>query len=203
MLKIAIAKGAMFNEGLNRLEKIGIHFNEKDINSRSLSFPDTKKTLQLLRVRSWDVPVYVEQGAADLGIVGRDVILEQEKKILSLLDLKFGACKLVIAGPKNTIIKPNLKVATKYPNLTEKYFRKKIIKVNLIKLYGAMELAPPSGLSDIICDLTETGKTLKENNLQIIDTITTSTGYLVANIPSMALYYSNIMKIVSELSNIK
>lgn len=203
MLKIAIAKGSMFNKGLNQLKEIGIHFNEKDINSRSLSFPDTKKTLQLLRVRSWDVPIYVEQGAADLGIVGRDVILEQEKKILSLLDLKFGACKLVVAGPKNTIIKPDFKVATKYPNLTEQYFRKKSIKVNLIKLYGAMELAPPSGLSDIICDLTETGKTLKENNLQIIDTMTTSTGYLVANIPSMALYYSKIMSIVTKLSNIK
>lgn len=203
-LTIAVAKGYLLEESLKLLDKAGIRFDDDISDSRKLFTLSTDKTVKLLHVRPWDVPEYVEQGAADVGIVGEDVLLEKQNNVYKLLDLKFGVCKLVLAGlhevapqelPHNTVI------ATKYPNSAERYFKKLGTKVKLIKLYGAIELAPITGLSDIICDLTATGKTLQENNLVIIDTIFESTARLIANPVSMTFHYSTICELTMKIKN--
>jgi ATP phosphoribosyltransferase len=157
----------------------------------------------VLLVRPTDVPVYVEQGAADLGVAGKDILLEHKPDILTLLDLKFGYCKLVIAGPKKMKVSElthNLTIASKFIGSAKEYFKKKGLKANFIKLYGAIELAPITGLSDLICDLTATGTTLKENNLHVIDTVFESTAHLIANPVSFRVHDKKIRDLVSRLS---
>ena len=160
------------------------------------------RSFRLLMIRPWDVPTYVENGSADLGIVGHDVLQEQQSGLTRLLDLKFGACKLVLAGLHKTqpdALSHNTVIATKYPTCTERYFQGKGIKVNILKLYGAIELAPLAGLSDIICDLTATGKSLKENNLYIIDTLFQSTATLVSNPTSLKIHYNTLTTLCKQL----
>ena len=189
-------------ETLKQFEKIGIHFNENLETSRKLFASDTSKQFKILKIRPWDVPEYVQEGAADIGIVGQDVLREKNNPVLKLLDLGFGQCSLVLAGTaqqKKRGLSHNMSVATKYPNATQAYFRQKDIKVKLIKLYGAIELAPLTGLSDIICDLTATGRTLKEHHLQIMDTVFTSTAVLIANPTSYKVHFEAIQKMVNLL----
>ena len=157
-----------------------------------------------MKVRPWDVPVYVEEGAADVGVVGKDVLFEQNSDVLELLDLNFGDCRLVVAGPdelKDRYLAHNIRVATKYEFSTLQYFQKRSIRCIPIKLYGAMELAPMTGVADIICDLTATGTTLKENNLHIIDTVYRSTAHLIANPIALRVNDSSIRELSSLLSN--
>tara|TARA_B100000427_G_scaffold44750_1_gene33007 strand:- start:2674 stop:3291 length:618 start_codon:yes stop_codon:yes gene_type:complete len=201
-LTIAVPKGYLLKETIKRFEAIGIHFPSDFEESRRLFTYDTSETYKLLTVRPWDVPAYVEQGAADLGIVGKDVLLEQEPDVYTLKDLKFGGCKLVIAGLKTQSIqtlKHHCKVVTKYPHSTTKYFEKIGKKVKIIKLYGAIELGPLTGLSDIICDLTATGKTLKEHQLIELDTVFESTAQLIANPIGMKVHYKQISDINSKI----
>lgn len=199
-LIVASAKGYLLNKSLTLFDKIGIHF--EDTESRKLYAHDTTNTHKLLKIRPWDVPEYVEHGAADIGIVGKDVLEEKGNNVIRLADLKFGFCKLVIAGPED--INPKqlneyTTVATKYPNAAASYFSKLGIKVKLIKLYGAVELAPLTGLADVICDLTETGTTLKEHNLHIIDTVFSTTAYLIANPSSYRSKYDEIMTVTNAI----
>lgn len=201
-LTIAVSKGYLLEETIAILNKIGYTFSEDWKNSRKLYTEDDSKTLRLLQIRPWDAPVYVEQGAADLGVVGHDVIFEKNDKVITLVDLKFGGCRLVLAGPKK--ITPadfdhNIRIATKYPNSAKRYFNQKGLKAQILKLYGAIELAPLTGLSDIICDLTATGKTLKENGLHIIDTLFESTALLVTNPHAMAFHYDKIKTITQAI----
>ncbi|MGE4169815.1 MAG: ATP phosphoribosyltransferase [Candidatus Margulisiibacteriota bacterium] len=204
MITIAIAKGYLYNEAVNLFEKLGYHFPDND--ERQLYVDEAQGRLRLLRIRPWDVTVYVSQGAADLGVVGKDVLLEKpEEPVIQLLDLKFGNCSLVLAGPNPMNadqLTHNLHVATKYPHCTEAYFRKRGLSVNLIKLYGAVELGPHTGLSDLICDLTATGRTLKENHLHIIDTVFSSTAHLVANPVSFKTEHKAILELVARLSTV-
>jgi ATP phosphoribosyltransferase len=204
-LTLAIAKGYLLSEALRLLEKLGVRFEDDLTTSRKLFTWDTEHRLRILQVRPWDVPVYVEQGAADIGIVGLDVLNEQQPKVLNLLDLKFGVCHLVLAGPKPSseqVLTHNLKVATKYPNATSQYFLKKGLNVELLKLYGAIELGPLTGLSDLICDLTATGTTLKENHLHIVDTLFSSSAYLIANPVSFKAEYEAIINYVERLKEV-
>lgn len=204
-LTIAVAKGYLFSEALDCLKKCNFTFDDHLENSRKLYIESQDKQLKLLIVRPWDVPAYVAQGAADLGVVGHDVLQEQSPHVYQLMDLKFGQCKLVIAGPKGSeqaFNKPVLKVATKYPNATEAFLKKKGIKSHIIKLYGAIELAPLTGLSDVISDLTATGQTLKEHDLTVLDTVFSSTAYLIANPIGFKQKYTDITRLIQRLQTV-
>ena len=202
-LKIAVSKGYLLTEAIKQMEAIGIHFDESDIQSRKLSIQDSTKTVELLLIRPWDVPEYVEHGAADIGVAGQDVLYEKQNNVLQLKSLGFGHCQLVLAGPQDISsedLKHNTTIATKYPNATERYCHQLGLKVNIIKLYGAIELAPLTGLSDIICDLTATGSTLKENNLHIIETIFKSEAILIANHSHFRYHYTRITDLIEQWS---
>ena len=180
MLTIALPKGRIAQETMDLLSKI---FNsEFKFESRKLILETPKFTF--LNVRNQDVPTYVEYGAADLGVVGLDVITEKELDIVDLLDLKIGKCKVSIGikeGDELDWSRPDIKVATKMVNITKNYFANKAVGVEVIKLYGSIELAPLVGLADAIVDIVETGKTMKENGLKVAQDIMESSAHLIAN----------------------
>lgn len=180
MIKVALPKGRIADESLALFEKI---YGEKFI------FDDRKlilchKGFTFMLVRSQDVPTYVINQAADVGIVGLDVIEEQRANVVRLLNLGIGNCKVVVGSPVGKSIdyqKPRLKIATKMPYITRRYFTDKAICIESLKLYGSIELAPLVGLSDAIVDIVETGSTMAQNNLKIDEVIMESSAYLVAN----------------------
>jgi len=192
-LTIALAKGALFPDALATLSKFGITLDHP-FDSRRLSAIDSKNHIQVLQIRSWDVPVYVAMGAADFGIVGQDVVYEQQAPVLHLWPLPFGHCDLVVAAPESAEnpIKAHVTVATKYPFLTQKFFQEKGIDIQLVKLYGAIEMAPATGLANIITDLSVTGKTLKENGLTPLETVFKSQALFIGNKTSFKTYYDQV-----------
>ena len=203
MLTIAIAKGYLMGEAIARFAEIGIYFDDDLRTSRKLFTMDTTGHYRILQVRPWDVPVYVSRGAADIGVSGFDVLEEKPDNVIRLLDLQFGACRLILAGAKDrSFTGPfhEIRVATKYPNASSAYFQRLGIKAHIIKLYGAIELAPITGLADAIVDLTATGKTLEENHLTIIDTIFHSTAQLITNASSFCLKDQQIRQLTKQLS---
>ena len=173
MINIALPKGRLGNKVYDLFEKIGYESSEIKEDNRKLIFENREKNVRFLLVKPSDVGVYVEKGSADIGVVGRDVLLEENPDIYELMDLGFGKCKFAIAGPVN--FKENfdrpLVVATKYLNVSKRYFDSINKDVELIKLNGSIEIAPILGLSDVIMDIVETGTTLKENNLKVLKTI--------------------------------
>ena len=198
MLTIALPKGRIAKETLDKFEK---SFNEEFV------FEDRKLILdkgdfRFLNVRNQDVPTYVLYGAADLGVVGLDVLQEQNLDIIKLLDLEIGRCKVAFgikAGEKLDWSKPSMKVATKHINITKQYFQKKAMAVELIKLYGSIELSPIVGLSDCIVDIVETGTTMKQNGLEVGDTIMESSVYLIANKNSFYTKKAEILELKERL----
>lgn len=205
MLTIALSKGYLMKEALKLLEKTGARLPVIDL-TRKLEFMDTQRKYRFLIVRPMDVPVYVEYGAADLGIVGKDVLLENVCKLTELLDLKFGYCRLVVAALKgrykSETLHSDLRVATKFVNSATAYFEKRGLDVELIKLYGSVELAPLDGLSDVIVDLVATGKTLQENGLEIIDEIYDTTARLIANRVKIKSKYTEIMALAKKMKGV-
>ncbi len=194
-LTIAVAKGYLWEESKKVFNSLGFEFDTDLDKSRQLYTTDKSGKYRILLVRPWDVPTYVEEGAADLGIVGKDVLIEVNATVTELSDLKFGACSLVLAGPEKidpSKIPQNTRVATKFWNSTIQHFHKKGLNIHPIKLYGAIELAPFTGISDYICDLSVTGNTLKAHDLHIIDTIYTSTARLIANPATFSTKYDKI-----------
>ena len=192
------------SETLELLKKAGIKVDPKEAAGRKLAFFSKDKKYRFLVVRPTDVPVYVEHGAADLGIAGKDVLAEGQESVAELLDLKIGYCRLVVAAPQGSknIYKQNLRIATKFGNSAERFFTQKGIKAEIIKLYGSVELAPKMGLADAIVDLTATGTTLAENDLTIIDTILRSSARLVANKVKLRVNYESIFSLASKLQRI-
>src|SRR6516225_50768 len=184
MLVIALCKGRFLDPSLDMLAKAGIRFPEDAASSRKLIFNSDDERFRAVLVKPADVPTYVEYGAADIGIAGRDVIMESRADLLQPLNLNFGHCKIAVAGPKKTAGEaengerphdhPTVRVATKYPRITLDYYNARGIPVEIIPLSGSIELAPLMGLSDRIVDLVETGRTLKENGLEIMDVIAQS-----------------------------
>ena len=180
MLTIALPKGRIADETLDRFEKA---FGEKFV------FEDRKLILEksgfkFLNVRNQDVPTYVMHGAADLGVVGLDVLEEKEYDLIKLLDLKLGRCKVAFglrAGEKLNFDKSKITIATKHEKIAKKYFEQKAMAVEIIKLYGSIELAPLVGLCDCIVDIVETGETMKQNGLEVGPTIMETTSHLIAN----------------------
>ncbi|MCX7990218.1 MAG: ATP phosphoribosyltransferase, partial [Aquificaceae bacterium] len=182
MLRIALPKGRLFEETLELFLKKGI-IDKRFEEGRKLSLRVGR--FEFLLVKPLDVPVYVENGVADLGVVGRDVLLERKPDLYVLCDLGVGYCRIVVAGKEESREKyyksSYLKVATKYPRITQDFFLQKGVRCKVVSLSGSVELAPLIGLADYIVDLTQTGRTLKENNLVVIEEIASSTAMLVCN----------------------
>ena len=201
MITIAIAKGRMQDEALALLARAGVRFYDYSSASRCLISADETGDYRAIFVKPADVPVYVEHGIADCGIVGRDVLLESQADVLLPLDLGIARCRLVVAGisPDEIKSKGMLRVATKYPLLTANYFGARGTPVEIIRLSGSVELAPSLGLCDVIVDLVETGRTLQENGLSIIDVITESTGRFVVNRASYQLKAESIGRLLNAL----
>jgi len=199
MITIAIAKGRMQDDALALLARAGVCFGSSSL--RCLSSSDESGEHTAIFVKPADVPVYVEYGIADCGIVGRDILLESEADLLLPLDLGIAQCRLVVAGRSDGAQNRGmLRVATKYPVLTSDYFGKRGTPVEIIRLSGSVELAPALGLADVIVDLVETGRTLRENGLSVIDVITESSGRFVVNRASYQLKAKPITQLLNALN---
>ncbi|MHB1605484.1 MAG: ATP phosphoribosyltransferase [Leptospirales bacterium] len=189
-LVLALPKGKMFDDSAEILSASGYEFPGLSSRSRRLTFDSSDGTLRVLMIRGADVLPYVEHGGADMGIVGLDLILEQGRNVLEPMDLKIGLCRLVVAGPKSHPDFPDghpLRIATKYPRLSEQFFLDRGMSVEILKLYGSLELAPKVGMADQIVDLVATGRTLRENQMEIREEILVSTARLVVNRASWPL----------------
>jgi ATP phosphoribosyltransferase len=209
-LSIVIPKGYLFGACVELLKNAGYDISGLQEESRRLFTYSKKDRFRYVIVRPMDVPVYVEQGACDIGFAGKDVLVEIESNVLELMDLKNGYCRIILATLKDCIEKVkshyehfgSIKVATKYPNITRKYFDLKGMQVEIIKLYGSVELAPVLGIADEIVDITATGSTLKENNLVEMDDIMISTTRLVSNNVSYRLKYEKINEFFTRIENV-
>lgn len=197
-MKIALAKGRLGEDALLKFQEIGL-LKSINLNTRKLIF--TTEDYELLLLKPSDVIVYVRNGMADLGVVGSDVVMESNYGVYELMDLKFGNCKFSIAAPKekNFMDKSFLKVATKYPNVTRQFMKQQNIEI--IPLQGSVELAPKAGLADCIVDLVETGKTLKANDLEIIQDLCEVSARLICNPSSYRFFQSELSDLVEALSH--
>ncbi|TCO79376.1 ATP phosphoribosyltransferase [Marinisporobacter balticus] len=200
-LNIALGKGRLADRTFALLEQIGINFEDDHTKSRKLIFLNKEEKIRIIFVKASDVAIYVEQGAADMGVVGKDTLLEAQASVYEIMDLGFGKCKFAVAAPKNFTIKSDrkLKVATKYPNVSKKFFRKKGNPIEIIKLNGSVELAPIIGLSDVIVDIVETGTTLKENGLEVIEDICSVSARLIVNKASFKTKTNKVHQIIRGL----
>ena len=194
MLTIALSKGRILDQTLPLLEKAGLSISKKELESRKLILDTNLKDIKVIIIRASDVPVFVQHGAADLGISGKDVLLEHGAVgVFELLDLEISKCRLMVASKENqNLNKSTLKVATKYVKLAKEHFFLKGQQVEVIKLSGAMELAPIVGLSDCIVDLVDTGSTLKANNLVPLDLIHNISSRLIVNSAAFNTKHSQI-----------
>ena len=200
MIRVAVAKGYLLGKTAAVFAQLGVRFSEPLTETRQLQLMDTSGRYMFILVRPWDVPVFVANGAADIGIVGEDVLAEQKPNVARLLDLNFGACQLVLAGlSPGESVKPYSRVATKYPRLTESYFQTKHCPVSVLKLYGSIESAPVTGLADYIVDLTATGATLKANGLHCLDTLVDATAILIANPVRLRFLHADIHALVAAV----
>lgn len=206
-LTFALAKGRLAKQSMKLFESIGVTCEEmKDESSRRLIFVNEELKYRFFLAKAPDVPTYVEYGAADIGIVGSDTILEEGRRLYEVLDLGFGKCRMCVAGPEpaKELLKHHelIRVATKYPNIAKDYFyNKKHQTVEIIKLNGSIELAPLVGLSEVIVDIVETGSTLKENGLRVLEEICPLSARMVVNQVSMKLEYDRISRIITELKS--
>lgn len=202
-----MSRGRLFEEAVVLFKKTDIDLSKVLDDTRKLIFEFKEYQLKILIVRPTDVPTYVEYGAADCGIVGKDTMMEENYNLYEPLDLGIGKCKLIVAAPKNFEgeISPSgtLRVATKYPKIANEFYRKKGIRADVMKLYGSIELAPIVGLSDVIVDLTATGETLKKNELKIIDEISNITARFVVNKVSMKVKSEEIKSLIGKLKDVK
>ncbi|MGF7185565.1 ATP phosphoribosyltransferase [Desulfitispora alkaliphila] len=207
LLTIALPKGKLFKPAIEVLAAAGLPVEFLlDGDSRKLVFQDDDTQVRYMICRPTDIPTFVEYGAADLGMVGKDTIVEQAKDVSELVDLEFGYCRFVVAAPKAKIEKnPDLKsynygrVATKFPKVAADFFKEKGMQMEIIKLHGNIELAPVVGLSDLIVDIVSTGKTLKENDLVPVAEIFSSTTRLIANRASSRMKYQRIQPLVAKI----
>lgn len=204
-LTFALGKGRLANKTLELLEKIGITCEEiKDKDSRKLIFVNEELKVRFFLAKGPDVPTYVEYGAADIGVVGEDTILEENRNVYEVLDLGFGKCRMCVCGPKEAeeLLKHHerIRVASKYPNIAKEYFyNQKYQTVDIIKLNGSVELGPLVELSDVIVDIVETGSTLKENGLMVLEEICPLSARMIVNPVSMQMQSERIKKLIWQL----
>ncbi len=202
-MTIALSKGKLLSPTLALFRQAGYSAYHGQDDDRRLIWDYPNHNHRVLIVRPSDVPVYVEYGAADLGVVGKDVLLEQSPDVYEPVDLGLGVCKLVVAKPNGhepvQRLSSKLRVATKYPHITERYFNQQGLPVELIKLYGSIELAPLVGLADRIVDLVETGKTLKANNLAEEEVIAWSSARLIVNRASLKMKHALVTEVIAKI----
>ena len=201
MINVALPKGRLSTEIFALLEKAGYKGGALAKNSRSLILEDTENSVRYFLVKPSDVHVYVLHGAADVGVVGKDILLEAGPDVYELLDLRLGVCNMIVAGP-NSFVAPGrpLRVATKFPNVARKYYNEKGKDIQLITLNGSIELAPLVGLADVIVDIVQTGSTLKANNLAVLEQILPISARLIANIASYKFKAAEIDRIKLALA---
>jgi len=203
-LSIAMSKGRLTELSIELLENIGINCSELRNASRKLILTDEENKIRFFLVKPSDVPTYVDYGAADIGIVGKDTLLEERRDLYEVLNLGFGACKMVVAGPPDLQGKldrlTNKRVATKYPRIAREYFEhRRRESIEVIKLNGSVELAPLVGLAEMIVDIVESGRTLRENGLVVLDTIADISARMVVNRVSMKMESERINRIIDGI----
>lgn len=213
-LTIAVPKGKLGSEALRVLQKVGLPTEKVSEESRRLLVEYSKEKVRYILCRPTDIPTFVDYGAADIGIVGKDTIEEAGKDLFELLDLGFGKCTFVLALPRSTLMAtgtenknaaeilsrfPNLRVATKFPNVASKYLQGLGVQAEIIPLHGNIELAPLVGLSEAIVDIVSTGKTLRENDLEAVGEIFEATARVVANRVSYRLKYDRIQELIERI----
>ena len=207
-LTFALGKGRLASKTLELLEQIGITCEEmKHKDSRKLIFVNEDLKLRFFLAKGPDVPTYVEYGAADIGVVGSDTIMEENRRVYEVLDLGFGKCRMCVCGPESAreLLKHHemIRVASKYPNIAKDYFyNKKHQTVDIIKLNGSVELGPIVGLSDVIVDIVETGSTLRENGLQVLEEICPLSARMIVNQVSMQMETERIRSLISRLKEL-
>lgn len=207
-LTVALAKGRLANKAMELFGRIGISCEEmKDKGSRKLIFVNEELGIRFFLAKASDVPTYVEYGAADIGIVGKDTILEEGRKLYEVMDLGIGKCRMCVCGPESARERLNhhelIRVATKYPGIAKDYFyNRKYQTVEIIKLNGSIELAPIVGLSEVIVDIVETGSTLRENGLLVLEEICTLSARMVVNQVSMKTENERITRIIKDFQAI-
>lgn len=201
MLNIALPKGRLGEKAYTMLKNSGYECPAIEDPGRKLIFENPEKGVRYFWVKPSDVAIYVERGAADLGIVGKDILLENQPDVYELLDLKMGKCRMAVAGKRNfrDPAGQTLKVATKFPNITRNYYSGKCRDIDIIHLNGSIELAPILGLSHVIVDIVETGTTLKENDLTVYEEIVPISARLIANIASYQFKNDVILEICESL----
>ena len=207
VVTLALSKGRIFDEAMPLLAQMGIVPSERSESSRKLIVQTNRPDLRLLLVRASDVPTYVRYGGADLGIVGSDMLLESGSEgLYQPVDLQLGRCRMSLAGPEGFDLAGRLRsggrlrVATKYTAVARKFFAEKGVYADLIKLYGSMELAPMTGLADVIVDLVSTGATLKANGLKELEVICEVSSRLVVNQASLKLHQDKISPLVEDFA---
>ena len=207
-LTFALTKGRLANKTLELLEKIGITCEEmKDKDTRKLIFVNEELKLKFFLSKGPDVPTYVEYGAADIGVVGKDTIMEEDRRVYEVLDLGFGKCRMCVCGPHdaNELLKHHefIRVCSKYPKIAKEYFyNKKHQTVDIIKLNGSVELGPIVSLGDVIVDIVETGSTLRENGLEVLETICDLSARVIVNQVSMQIHSERIRKLINQLKEV-
>jgi ATP phosphoribosyltransferase len=205
LIAVALPTGRLFPEAVDLFVALGSAGIKTLRESRRLTVEDRAAGLRFLALKPVDIPVYVEHGAADMGIVGKDLLLEQGRDVYEPLDLGFGACRLVVAEPASSRIQDVsqavscLRVATKYPRLTERHFSQKGIQVEIVQLSGSVELAPAMGLAERVVDLVDTGRTLRENGLVEVEEILRASARLIVNRASLKTEYQAIQKVIDGL----
>lgn len=207
-LTIALPKGTLFKNSVQLLKEAGFKCEGMEEDTRKLLFTDEEEMVKYIICRPTDIPTFVEYGAADLGLVGKDTIIEQKKDVYELLDLKYGYCRFVVAipqalqGKKDWTRMSHARVATKFPRVAENFFAKKGVQVEIIKLHGNIELAPIVGLSEMIVDIVSSGRTLRENNLVEVEEILKSTTRLIANRVSHRMKSHRINPVLEKMRQI-
>lgn len=206
-LIIALPKGRIFTEATECLVKAGVLSKPISDKSRKLILRDQETGIRVLILRNHDVPIYVERGAADLGVIGRDVLLEQGRDVYEPLDLKVAPCRLMVAAPEGMTWadltgRISLRVATKFPAITTRFFERMGVQAKIIRLYGNVEIAPATGVADLVVDLVDTGGTLRANGLAPIREIFSATARLIANRASLKTNYKKMSAIIEQLKGV-
>ena len=206
-LIIALPKGRIFTEATECLVKAGVLSKPISDKSRKLILRDAKTGIRVLILRNHDVPIYVERGAADLGVIGRDVLLEQGRDVYEPLDMKVAPCRLMVAAPEGMTWadltgRISLRVATKFPVITTRFFEQMGVQAKIIRLYGNVEIAPATGVADLVVDLVDTGGTLRANGLVPIREIFSATARLIANRASLKTNYKLVSAIIEQLKGV-
>ena len=204
MINVALPKGRLGEIVYGMMEQAGYECPEVLNPKRTLTFENEERGVRYFWVKPSDVPIYVERGAADVGVAGKDILLEYSPRVYELLDLGIGKCRMCVAGPKTFRDDESrtLKVATKFPHIARRYYESKGRDISIIKLNGSIEIAPILGLSDVIVDIVETGKTLKENGLDALETIVPISARFIANKASFQFKHDEISAMSQSLSEI-